>query len=243
MSFRQGDSSVAEFVQKFDQGCQFVPLIANDAAEKLRHFLNGLRPTIRRDVKLANPIDYTAAVAKALRGKIHLEGVAMNALSDSGATHSFISESFVIRLKVSPEHLRLGFRVMVPLGDEMLSSSVVHDVELEMQGHIVRNDLIVLLMPEFDIILCMDWLAANGASIDFHQRIVSINPVCGESFLFEVAQSSLVLRIISCLHARNLKIKGCQAFLASIVSIPDTASRTIEESKIVKEFPDFFPTT
>ncbi|XP_075497325.1 uncharacterized protein LOC142534372 [Primulina tabacum] len=46
MSLRQGDWSVADFVQKFDRGCHFVPLIANDAAEKLRHFLDDLRPTI-----------------------------------------------------------------------------------------------------------------------------------------------------------------------------------------------------
>ncbi|XP_075478869.1 uncharacterized protein LOC142519726 [Primulina tabacum] len=34
MSLRQGGSSVAEFVQKFDRDCHFVPLIANDDAEK-----------------------------------------------------------------------------------------------------------------------------------------------------------------------------------------------------------------
>ncbi|XP_075473895.1 uncharacterized protein LOC142504941 [Primulina tabacum] len=61
MSLHQGDSSAAEFVQKFDSGCNFVPLIANDVAEKLRHFLDDLRPTIHRDVMLTDPIDYTEA--------------------------------------------------------------------------------------------------------------------------------------------------------------------------------------
>ncbi|XP_073057202.1 uncharacterized protein [Primulina eburnea] len=46
MSLRQGDSTVAEFVRKFDRGCHFVPLIARDDVEKLRHFMDGLRPTI-----------------------------------------------------------------------------------------------------------------------------------------------------------------------------------------------------
>ncbi|XP_075499162.1 uncharacterized protein LOC142537539 [Primulina tabacum] len=69
MSLRQGDSSVAECVQKFDRGCHFLPLIANDAAEKLRHFLDGLRPTIHRDVMLNDPIDYTTTVAKAFRAE------------------------------------------------------------------------------------------------------------------------------------------------------------------------------
>ncbi|XP_075521418.1 uncharacterized protein LOC142554637 [Primulina tabacum] len=140
-----------------------------------------------------------------ITGRICLEGVATNALLDSGATHSFFSQSFASHLKVSPKQLRLGFRVIVPSGEEMLSCSVVRDVELEMQGHLVRADLIVLLMPEFDIILDIDWLAANGASINFRRRT------------------------------------GFQAFLASVVSIRDTASQTIEEVEVIKEFPDVFP--
>ncbi|XP_075478830.1 uncharacterized protein LOC142519683 [Primulina tabacum] len=69
MSLRQGDWTVAEFVQKFDMGCHFVPLIAIDGAEKLRHFLDGLKPTIHRDVMLSDPTDYTNVVAKAFRAE------------------------------------------------------------------------------------------------------------------------------------------------------------------------------
>ncbi|XP_073284437.1 uncharacterized protein [Primulina huaijiensis] len=37
MTLRHGDTTVAEFVRKFDKGCHFVPLIAREAAKKLRH--------------------------------------------------------------------------------------------------------------------------------------------------------------------------------------------------------------
>ncbi|XP_073031207.1 uncharacterized protein [Primulina eburnea] len=66
MTLRQGDSSVAEFVRKFEQGCYFVPLIANDAQAKLRHFMSGLRPVLRRDVRVVGPTTYTVAVSRAL---------------------------------------------------------------------------------------------------------------------------------------------------------------------------------
>ncbi|XP_075473987.1 uncharacterized protein LOC142505047 [Primulina tabacum] len=68
-SLRQGDSSVSEFLQKFDRGCHFFPLIANDDAEKLRHFLDGLRPTIRRDVMFTDPTYYNTVIAKAFRAQ------------------------------------------------------------------------------------------------------------------------------------------------------------------------------
>ncbi|KAG6503174.1 hypothetical protein ZIOFF_035485 [Zingiber officinale] len=75
MSLRQGDLSVAEFVKKLDRGCHFVPLIANDATEKLRHFLDGLRPTIRRDVLLADPTEYQDVVTRAFRAKQSLKDI------------------------------------------------------------------------------------------------------------------------------------------------------------------------
>ncbi|XP_042437613.1 uncharacterized protein LOC122023536 [Zingiber officinale] len=76
MSLRQGDMSVAEFVKKYDRGCHFVPLIAEDADEKMRHFLDGLRPTIRQDVLLTNPTDYNDAVTRAYRAEQSLKDIA-----------------------------------------------------------------------------------------------------------------------------------------------------------------------
>ncbi|XP_073018517.1 uncharacterized protein [Primulina eburnea] len=63
MSLRQRDSSVAEFIRKFDRGCHFMPIIARDAAQKLRHFMDRLRPTLHRDVKLMRPAGYDEATA------------------------------------------------------------------------------------------------------------------------------------------------------------------------------------
>ncbi|XP_073294320.1 uncharacterized protein [Primulina huaijiensis] len=66
MSLRQGDMTVTEFIRKFERGCHFVPLIANDARAKLIHFLVGLRPILRRDVRVSDPTSYEVAVSKAL---------------------------------------------------------------------------------------------------------------------------------------------------------------------------------
>ncbi|XP_073033858.1 uncharacterized protein [Primulina eburnea] len=66
MTLRQGDLTVAEFIRKFERGCHFVPLIANDAGDKLRHFLNGLRPILRRGVRVPGPTTYDVVVSRAL---------------------------------------------------------------------------------------------------------------------------------------------------------------------------------
>ncbi|XP_073067212.1 uncharacterized protein [Primulina eburnea] len=65
MALRQGDVTVGEFVKKYDRGCHFVPLVAEDAEEKLRHFMDGLRPTIRDKVMMMRPENYSMAVTYA----------------------------------------------------------------------------------------------------------------------------------------------------------------------------------
>ncbi|XP_073030740.1 uncharacterized protein [Primulina eburnea] len=296
----------------YEKGCHFVPLIARDPAEKLRHFMDGLRPSLRNNVMMMHPLDYATATTcafkseQALRdidfeiqrkrqqhhnnsqpskkqntgpprpqgpqkpqgqikkqgqqrpqnqgapppterqpckecnrpnlgkcewetykcfyckenghkavdcpkrkaptvgrayvmnaeeaeeeadttlitGRIIILGIATYALLDSRATHSFISETFIKRLKITPQDMGLGFKVSIPSGDQMLTSKIVKDLELRLFKNVVQADLIVLPMPEFDIILEMDWLSVNGASIDFSQRSVSIRPPDGKPFVF-----------------------------------------------------------
>ncbi|XP_075515380.1 uncharacterized protein LOC142550024 [Primulina tabacum] len=259
MSLLQGDSFVVEFVQKFDRGCHFVPLIGNDAAEKLRYFLDAFRTERSlKDIewemqRKRNRAQKSSQKYKRLFmgppkrpghhkpqgqppkenvpkteerplykecnhhhygmcmwGRILLPDVATYALLDSGATHSFISESFMKRLEILPEDVESGFRVTVPSGEHMVSTSIVKYVELKLQRNVIRADLIVLPMPEFDIILGIDWPTQNGATIDFRRR-------------------------------SELNRRGCQGSIASIISIPDTDSRSIEDVEVVKDFPDVFP--
>ncbi|XP_075507654.1 uncharacterized protein LOC142544496 [Primulina tabacum] len=91
-----------------------------------------------------------------INGRIFISGVAVYALLDLGATHSFISETFVKQLKILPEDLDLGFRVSILSGDEMVTTSIMRNQELRLQKNVIQADLIVRPMPEFDIILGMD---------------------------------------------------------------------------------------
>ncbi|XP_073308340.1 uncharacterized protein [Primulina huaijiensis] len=253
MTLRKGDRSVVEFVRKFEQGCYFVPLIANDAREKLRHFLDGLRPILRltralaaeqdqKDIeiyrqgkrpsqapqrqfqqpakrpfqgpnegkgqqpqkKIAQKLtdiqcDQSAVSSMRqsvygvlwkqptkgrvfamhaeeadldttlLTGRIYIAKLVTNALLDSGATHSFISDDFVRFLDVNPTKLDVSYTMIVQSGEKLSTSNVVRDLSLELHDHTVYADLIVLSIPEFDIILEMDWLSKNGVTIDFQQ--------------------------------------------------------------------------
>ncbi|KZV42881.1 hypothetical protein F511_26276 [Dorcoceras hygrometricum] len=68
-TLKQMDTPVREYIRKFENGCYFVPLIGRDVEEKLRHFVDGLRPTLKHDVRLTEPKDFRSAVDKALRAE------------------------------------------------------------------------------------------------------------------------------------------------------------------------------
>ncbi|XP_073121070.1 uncharacterized protein [Henckelia pumila] len=91
---------------------------------------------------------------------------------------------------IIPEDAVTGYDVTLPSGEILTTSTVLNGVELELQGNLIRADLVVLSMSGFDLILGMDWLSVNGSSIDFRRRSVSVDPPGGDSFIFLAAQSS-----------------------------------------------------
>ncbi|KAG6506389.1 hypothetical protein ZIOFF_031712 [Zingiber officinale] len=66
LELRQGDMTVAEYVKKFERGHYFVPMFARQLAKELKHFIEGLRATIRHDVRLSQATTFREAVDQTL---------------------------------------------------------------------------------------------------------------------------------------------------------------------------------
>ena len=65
-------------------------------------------------------------------------------------------------------------------------------------------DLKVVDMTDFDVILGMDWLAENFASIDCHKKEVIFTPPNGLTFKFKGTSTGTTPKIISMMKARCL---------------------------------------
>ncbi|KAA0065812.1 ty3-gypsy retrotransposon protein [Cucumis melo var. makuwa] len=75
--------------------------------------------------------------------------------------------------------------VSTPSGECMLSKEKVKGCQIEITSHVIEVTLLVLDMLDFDVILGMDWLAANHASIDCSRKEVAFNPPSMASFKFK----------------------------------------------------------
>ncbi|XP_073120882.1 uncharacterized protein [Henckelia pumila] len=182
-----------------------------------------------------------AHYGKCLAGRILVDGVTTRALLDSGATHSFILETFARKRGIVCEELFGGFTVTIPSGEELSTRNIVKNLELLLQGQSVSADLIVLLMPEFDLILGMDWMMKNAMVIDIQQRSVLVRPKGEEPFWFEATRGSRRTRIISFTQVKQLMHEGCEAFLASLSLTELPVSPDVSDVDVVRDFEDVFP--
>ncbi|XP_073121981.1 uncharacterized protein [Henckelia pumila] len=129
----------------------------------------------------------------------------------------------------------------MPSGQVLSTTSICRGMEMDLQGRTVRADLVVLLLTGFDLILGMDWLSVNGAVIDFRQRTVAVKPEEGDQFVFYASPSSEISPVISYTRARKLLRRGCQGFLASVVTSSKPPSRSLSDIEVVRDFSDDFP--
>ncbi|KAL0544458.1 hypothetical protein IC582_019573 [Cucumis melo] len=161
-------------------------------------------------------------------------------LFDSGSSHSFISSTFVLHARLEVEPLQHVLSVSTPSGECMLSKEKVKTCQIEIAGHVIEVTLLVLDMLDFDVILGMDWLAANHASIDCSRKEVTFNPPSRASFKFKGEGSRSLPQVISAIRASKLLSQGTWGILSSVVDTRE-ADVSLSSEPVVRDYPDVFP--
>ncbi|KAA0036120.1 ty3-gypsy retrotransposon protein [Cucumis melo var. makuwa] len=130
--------------------------------------------------------------------------------------------------------------VSTPSRAVMLSKDKIKACQVEAANHMLDVTLLVLDMKDFDVILGMDWLSANHASIDCFRKEVVFNPPSGTSFKFKRAGIVCVPKVISALKASKLLNQGTWGILASMVDTREPEV-SLSSEPVVREYPDVFP--
>jgi hypothetical protein len=138
-------------------------------------------------------------------------------LFDSGASHSFISSSFVAKYNLPIATMKHTVLVSSP-GGEMRTKHICPAVSISIRGVDFLSNLILLDSKDIDIILGMDWLRKYGRVIQCAKRAVRLTKEDGTTIEFVVAK---------------------QSNQASTVNQAKVTS--LEEIKVVQEYPDVFP--
>ncbi|XP_054816836.1 uncharacterized protein LOC129316431 [Prosopis cineraria] len=105
---------------------------------------------------------------------ISICGNRIKALFDSRATFSFISEEYVDRLKLELKELPMIIKVTTPFRSTSITSKVCLKVKIVFADEVSVINLICIPMKGIDVIVGMDWLAANNVMLDCARKLVSL---------------------------------------------------------------------
>jgi hypothetical protein len=139
-------------------------------------------------------------------------------LFDSGASHTFISKTFVEKYCIHCIESREGFVIHSP-GGRIFTKEVAFHIPVTLAGRKFLTNMIVINGQDIDVILGMNWLAQNKAIINTDQRTIKL------SYGYEEVQLSIPIAV-------PVKASG-QVF--------ETIVREIQDIPVVCEFPDVFP--
>ncbi|XP_073121031.1 uncharacterized protein [Henckelia pumila] len=180
-------------------------------------------------------VDPTAVV----EGKFFLLSKVGKALFDPGATHSFVSSTFLCNLNLISSKLPYFLEVSSPMGNKISSDVLYKDCPLEINKKIFYVDLVELPIQGYDIILGMDWLFRHQALLNCYTKEIKLND-SGEAMSGNHNNKSFSNAFISALEAHSIIKKGGQGFLAYLFNKPKDQLR-VSEIPIVQDFSEVFP--
>ena len=159
LELKQGATTVMDYVARFTELAQFADDYVATNLAKVRRFENGLKLSIRARII-----------------GLHLQD--MNSMV--GTTLTIERE-----LGLEVETLEEPLYVSSPLEIRARIGMICRGCKLEISGTLLRVDLRIVDMSEFDVILGMDWLTAYRVVIDCERRRVTANTQDGTRVVFQ----------------------------------------------------------
>uniref|UniRef100_A0A2N9FT08 Reverse transcriptase n=1 Tax=Fagus sylvatica TaxID=28930 RepID=A0A2N9FT08_FAGSY len=175
-----------------------------------------------------------------ITGIIQVSSAYAYVLFDPGATHSFVSVVFAKKHNLESLPLEIELCVDTPVGGVVIASDICKSCVTKIANRELVADLTLLEMKDFDVILGMDWLAANYASVDCRSKKVKFQIPGEMEFSFVGSGASVTPCVISALQARRMLRKGCRGYLATVRDTQQDELK-LENIPIVSEFPEVFP--
>jgi hypothetical protein len=138
-------------------------------------------------------------------------------LFDSGASHTFMSKTFMEKHCIHSTESREGFVIHSPEG-QIFTKEVVFHIPVTLAGYVFPTNMIVIKGQDIDVILGTNWLAQNMAIINADQRTIQLS------------------------HGQEVKLFiPVSVPVKTSVQVFEAIVQEIQDIPIVCEFSDVFP--
>ncbi|XP_076890891.1 uncharacterized protein LOC143542081 [Bidens hawaiensis] len=173
-----------------------------------------------------------------ITGTFPINNVYARVLFGSGANQSFIDYKFCRLLNEPLVKLNNQYEVETANGNLIRISEVLNSYII-LAGYEMPVQLLPMELAGFDVILGMDWFAANQARILCKEKAIEILTPNNKMMRIAGDKDSGKIGIISKIKASHCLGKGCLGYMAYVTKEPEP--KKLEEVPIVTEFKDVFP--
>jgi hypothetical protein len=109
-----------------------------------------------------------------MTGTFSINHQPMIILFDSGATHSFISSKYVIKVGLDLYPTPGTYMIATPSG-KISSNQIYRKVPIQLGSILIKTDLLLLDLEGIDVLLGMDWMTTHRVSLDIFFRTMEID--------------------------------------------------------------------
>ncbi|XP_022865654.1 uncharacterized protein LOC111385490 [Olea europaea var. sylvestris] len=266
LRLQQGTITLVEYERKFEKLSRFAPHLVNTEEKLARRFERGLQPYIRDIVQNNGKRKGNNAPKK---GKTEIVGVGgdkrcpkcdrphngkclleKNVCFKRGKSGHFAKECLQNQTQKAGDDKKGKARVFSLSGQEAerdpnvlacIVSVSNMPAFMRIDGRCIAVDLIMLTMKDFDVILGMDWLSKNNATIQCTERMVIFRRLGEKEFRFVGTEANTLSPIVSTTQVeRTPKKELGQRFLVSMTNIKQD-KLSAEDVRIVQHYKDVFP--
>ncbi|XP_071699299.1 uncharacterized protein [Rutidosis leptorrhynchoides] len=153
-------------------------------------------------------VDAATATDDMITSMFLINTVPARALFDSGANRSFMSVMFPDKLKLHVELISTPQRVEVADSKIIPVTTSVSGATIAIYGGLFPVNCLVIPIASFDVVLGMDWLSHNKASIKCHKKIISFPLTDGTRVMARGELGGFSYPLISIMKAKKSLAKG-----------------------------------
>ncbi|KAI3827455.1 hypothetical protein L1987_01530 [Smallanthus sonchifolius] len=177
--------------------------------------------------------------SEVVSGTFKINSLPALVLFDSGASRSFVSLKIVKHSSFVSSKLDEPLEIEAANDKSFLVFDIFRDCKLRAGGETFFIDLIPMAMGDFDVIVGMDWLSKNKASILCGPKAIQLVSPSGESIYIEGDKKGKV-RLCTYVKATKYMARGCKAFMACVADVNERV-KEIHDVPVVNQFVDVFP--
>jgi hypothetical protein len=175
---------------------------------------------------------------------IEVEGKIINQpvviLIDSEEIHCYIDPKIVDILHLEKSKLGKSSLVQRATGTKKRIHDMVIGCSISLNGVNTNDDLNIIPLGYYGILIGMDWLDKCHVDLDFHNKTFTCLDEEGKQSIVKGVPRPISIREISAIQLKRCFRKGFQLYVAQMEEPENTKGPSLEEFSILQEFEEVF---